>query len=218
MRLLFLGNSHTYFNDMPYLCAELLRATGEEVEIAMLTRGGESLAGHLRNEQTRFNLLYGGWDLVLVQEVTSAFPPLEDYLRDLGAIHALCVAGGSRCALYMNFASPCDTPPLSAMRPSVLAGAKRFSLPVARAGDAFARAAVDCPEIDLYGPDRHHASPAGSYLIALSILRGVFGKDVTGLPGKICFRGTAVLDLPAGQAAALQAVAQSLPTGLCDAD
>ena len=81
MRLLFLGNSHTYYNDMPFLAAELLRAGGDAVEVAMLTRGGQSLAGHLQNEQTRFNLLYGGWDLCLAQEVTSEFPPQEDYLR-----------------------------------------------------------------------------------------------------------------------------------------
>ena len=30
MRILFIGNSHTYFNDMPHLCAELLRAAGCE--------------------------------------------------------------------------------------------------------------------------------------------------------------------------------------------
>ncbi len=67
---------------------------------------------------------------------------------------------------------------------------------------ALTRAAQVYPAIDLYGPDRHHASPAGSYLVALSVLRGVFGRDVLGRP---------VLDLPKAQAAALQAVAQSLP-------
>ena len=214
MRLLFLGNSHTYYNDMPFLAAELLRAGGDAVEVAMLTRGGQSLAGHLQNEQTRFNLLYGGWDLCLAQEVTSEFPPQEDYLRGVEAVKALCDAGGCRLALYMNFESPRDTPPLSAMRPSVLAAAERFRLPVARAGEAFARAAQVCPDIDLYGPDRHHASPAGSYLVALSVLRGVFGRDVLGLPARIDFAGRPVLDLPKAQAAALQTVAQSLPAAL----
>ena len=214
MRLLFLGNSHTDYNDMPFLAAELLRAGGDAVEVAMLTRGGQSLAGPLQNEQTRFNLLYGGWDLCLAQEVTSEFPSQEDYLRGVEAVKALCDAGGCRLALYMNFESPRDTPPLSAMRPSVLAAAERFHLPVARAGEAFARAAQACPDIDLYGPDRHHASPAGSYLVALSVLRGVFGRDVLGLPGRIGFAGRPVLDLPKAQAAALQAVAQSLPAAL----
>lgn len=36
MRILFIGNSHTYFNDMPYQFAELVRAAGKEVEITML--------------------------------------------------------------------------------------------------------------------------------------------------------------------------------------
>ena len=62
------------------------------------------------------------------------------------------------------------------------------------------RTAQAYPDIDLYGPDRHHVSPAGSYLVALSVLRGVFGRDVLGLPK--------------AQAAALQAVAQSLPAAL----
>lgn len=29
MRILFIGNSHTYFNNMPHLCAELLRAAAK---------------------------------------------------------------------------------------------------------------------------------------------------------------------------------------------
>ena len=63
--------------------------------------------------------------------------------------------------------------------------AKRGSLlhlPVARAGEAFARAEAECPEIDRYFTDRHHASPAGSYLIALMIAKDVFGVDPKGLP------------------------------------
>ena len=216
MRLLFLGHSHTYSNVMPYIAAELLRARGEAVQVAMLTRGGESLAGHLQNEQTRFNLLYGGWDVCIAQEVTSDFPAAAEYVRRVSLVKALCDEGGCRCALYMNFEAPRDTPPLRAMRPAVLAAADRFQLPVARAGDAFSLAASACPEIDLYGPDRHHASSAGSYLIALCVLRGVFGMDVLGLPESVRFRGRELLRLPNGQAAALQRLAQSLPDDLLD--
>ena len=79
MRILFIGNSHTYYNDMPYLFAELARAAGQDVDVTMLTRGGESLAGHIKNEQTRFNLLYGRYDLAVLQEVTSEFPEIKEY-------------------------------------------------------------------------------------------------------------------------------------------
>ena len=61
MRVLFVGNSHTYFNDMPALfgrmCAEL---TGERPEVTMLAYSGRSLAWH-REEYfaLRFALLHG---------------------------------------------------------------------------------------------------------------------------------------------------------------
>ena len=112
MRILFIGNSHTYFNDMPYQFAELMRAAGQEVEVTMLTRGGQCLAGHIQNEQTRFNILYGRYDFVVLQEVTSDFPDRETYLRDVSTLRAWCDEAGSACGLYMNFESPCDTPPL----------------------------------------------------------------------------------------------------------
>ena len=73
MRILFIGNSHTYFNDMPHLCAELLRAAGKDVEVTMLTRGGETLHGHILSEQTRFNILFGHYDWVILQEATGDF-------------------------------------------------------------------------------------------------------------------------------------------------
>ena len=60
----------------------------------------------------------------------------------------------------------------------------------------------------------HDHRDFGLYLVALSVLRGVFGRDVLGLPGRIGFAGRSVLDLPKAQAAALQAVAQSLPAAL----
>ena len=121
MRILFIGNSHTYYNDMPYLFAELARAAGQDVDVTMLTRGGESLAGHIQNEQTRFNLLYGRYDLAVLQEVTSEFPEIKEYFDSVRTLKAWADQGGARCGLYMNFESPSDTPPLSKMRPAVLA-------------------------------------------------------------------------------------------------
>lgn len=210
MRILFVGNSHTYFNDMPALCAELLRAAGQPVQVAMLSKGGESFAGHIANEQTRFNLLYGGWDWVILQQVTSDFPPLEKYLADLDVLRAWCAEGGSRCALYMNFASPRDTPPLETMQPVVLEAARRYGMAVAPAGVAFARVAQQHPEIDLYAADRHHASPAGSYLVALTIVHSVLGLPVMGLPARLQSQGHVLVDLTPEIAQVLQEAAQAL--------
>ena len=62
MRVLFVGNSHTYFNDMPALFARMCREmSGEEPELQMLAYSGRSLRWH-REEyfSLRFALFIAG--------------------------------------------------------------------------------------------------------------------------------------------------------------
>ena len=210
MRILFIGNSHTYYNDMPYLFAELARAAGQDVDVTMLTRGGESLSGHIRNEHTRFNLLYGRYDLAVLQEVTSEFPEIKEYFDGVRTLKAWADQGGARCGLYMNFESPSDTPPLSKMRPAVLEAGDAFDLPVTRVGEAFARARIALPGAELYGPDRHHASPEGSYLAALTLLHDLLNVRVRGLPAQVSFGGQTLVSLSAEMAEAMQRLVQAL--------
>ena len=40
MRTLFIGNSHTYFNDMPKIFADICRKNGIDMQVTMLTQGG----------------------------------------------------------------------------------------------------------------------------------------------------------------------------------
>ena len=71
MRVLFLGNSHTYFNDMPRLFADMCgELSGERSEVTMLAYSGRSLAWH-REEyfSLRFALLYGGYEYCAAQRL-----------------------------------------------------------------------------------------------------------------------------------------------------
>ena len=61
MKVLFIGNSHTYFNDMPALFRAVCGQHGIDVHVTMLTKGGMGLDYHLRQEQTLFNIRYGGF-------------------------------------------------------------------------------------------------------------------------------------------------------------
>ena len=210
MRILFIGNSHTYYNDMPYLFAELARAAGQDVDVTMLTRGGESLAGQIKNEQTRFNLLYGRYDLAVLQEVTSEFPEIKEYFDGVRTLKAWADQGGARCGLYMNFESPSDTPPLSRMRTAVLAAGDALGMRVARVGEAFARARIALPGVELYGPDRHHASPEGSYLAALTLLHDLLDVRVRGLPASVTRGDQTLVSLSAEMAEGMQRLVQAL--------
>ena len=46
VRVLFVGNSYTYVNDLPATFADLARAGGQNVETGMIANGGETLAQH----------------------------------------------------------------------------------------------------------------------------------------------------------------------------
>ena len=47
MKVLFIGNSHTFFNDMPALFAQFIQATtGEKPEVTMLAYGGRDYQWH----------------------------------------------------------------------------------------------------------------------------------------------------------------------------
>ena len=40
MRTLFIGNSHTFYNDMPNILKEICKENGIDMQVAMLTKGG----------------------------------------------------------------------------------------------------------------------------------------------------------------------------------
>ena len=50
MRVLFLGNSHTYFHDMPTLFSRLCGCSGKQARVFSVTRGGRKLQENLRSE------------------------------------------------------------------------------------------------------------------------------------------------------------------------
>lgn len=53
LRLLFIGNSHTYCNDMPLMAAKKARAAGYDCEVTMIAHGGWFLAQHVEEPDVR---------------------------------------------------------------------------------------------------------------------------------------------------------------------
>ena len=69
MDILFVGNSHTFFNDMPRTFAGLWAAqTGEKTRPIMLCHGGKAFSWHLKEYfELRYDLLFGGFDYAVFQ-------------------------------------------------------------------------------------------------------------------------------------------------------
>ncbi len=67
-RVLFIGNSYTYTNDLPGMFRTLSASLGETVETGMSAPGGYTFALHTTNATTQTNIAQGDWDFVVVQE------------------------------------------------------------------------------------------------------------------------------------------------------
>ena len=72
MKILFLGNSHTFVHYVPARFQRFCADHGEAVDVTMLTHPGVGLDWHLKQSQTYFNLLCGGYDAVVLRQRLSA--------------------------------------------------------------------------------------------------------------------------------------------------
>ena len=67
-RVLFLGNSYTFVNDLPQLTANFSQAAGDSLIFDSNTPGGYSLQQHSVNQTTLTKIALGNWDFVVLQE------------------------------------------------------------------------------------------------------------------------------------------------------
>lgn len=104
MRILMLGNSLTFANDMPRMLAEL---TGAEVVIH--TRGGARLSEQLNPKtklgaRTQAALTQEHWDYVVLQEMSHG--PVSSPERFLSSVERLCMlirTNGAMPVLYATW-------------------------------------------------------------------------------------------------------------------
>jgi len=68
-RVLFLGNSYTYFNNVPAILSALAQAGHQcSVETRMVAPGGKTLKDHWESSASREALNSQAWDFVVLQD------------------------------------------------------------------------------------------------------------------------------------------------------
>ena len=105
IKILFIGNSHTYFNDMPAMVAELFEEVlGQEAHVTMLASPGVPLRWHIDQPQTAFNILHGGYDYVVLQQATHPFDGEEALMRQASQLLELIHQAKATPVAYMTWA------------------------------------------------------------------------------------------------------------------
>jgi len=194
-RILFIGNSYTYFNEMYNTFAALAEAAGEEVEVAHVLAGGYTLERFANPEDPQGKLVEEAlagpaWDMVILQE-QSRRPTIDRpaFLAGLRALLDKVEPVSARRILYATWGYEPGNPLLEEMgltqetmtetqRDSYAYAARLYNLECAHVGLAFWQAHE---EFSLYNPDHSHPSPEGSYLAACLLFAQAFGRSPQGL-------------------------------------
>lgn len=166
MRVLFIGNSHTFYNDMPAVFAGLAREAGVFCEVTMIAHGGWFLEQHQAEPETRFNIRHGSYDYVVLQEHAHPFGPEE---KMQNAAKALCTwirEAGSTPVAYMTWARKGMEEEQSAMTAAYRRMAEEQQALLAPVGEKWWEYIHANPDIEMYNEDGAHASEAGSAFAA----------------------------------------------------
>lgn len=175
MRVLFIGNSHTYFNDMPHIFKQICQENCIDVEVTMLARGYKGLDYHCKEPQTRFNILYGNYDYVVLQHLQSGFN--KDVLYDsVKKLKEWINMSGATPILYMTWSMEAEREKQLELSEGYKEVGEKLKIDVAPVGEVWWRFYDKYPEKILYFKDNKHASPLGSTLAAYSIFNTIFKR------------------------------------------
>ncbi len=182
LRVLFVGNSITGFNNTPGLFRELAVETGHSPYVELSIKFGKTLGDQLADPVFVTTLKSKAWDYIVLQEYSSV--PVADtqsFLAHVQDIQKLVAAKPTKIVLFENW--------LQAGRPAhdiqdVAQVFKKVSklthTSVVRVGEAFTHAS-DRTEIGMYQDD-WHPTPIASYLTTLMFLKYFYSIDPSVVP------------------------------------
>ena len=104
LEILFIGNSHTYKNDMPLMVRRRAIECGYECRVTMIAHGGWFLAQHAEEPDVRFNILFGGYDYVVLQEHAHPFGPVEKFRDAAVRLNSWIREAGSTPVIFDTWA------------------------------------------------------------------------------------------------------------------
>lgn len=169
-RILFIGNSLTYTNELPEVVGKLAHAAGRSVAYASMTRSGWSLQEHWEADAAE-RIRDLAPDYVVLQQGPSTLPESRDHLvywterfgpsiREGGGVPALLAVWPDRSRLQY----------LGAGTRAYAAAARAVDGTLIPAGETWIRAWEIDPALELYSPDNFHPSYLGTLAAAQTVV------------------------------------------------
>jgi len=205
-KILFVGNSYTFFSDLPKIFRELSEENGKEVNVSSVTKGGWSIIKYLdlgdeNTENLNAAMENAPFDAVILQDHSIISINAPDSFRDgMTRMKEKLKGKAERVILYQTWARKNGNKKLEElgltrdeMHKGVTGAYRQIALEIGAelspVGECFYALYEGHNEIELYNPDGSHPSYIGSALAAICHYRAVFGElpekcDTLNLPSE----------------------------------
>lgn len=178
LKILFVGNSLTYTNQLPELVKELGEQGGLEIKYTSLSFPNYALEDHWNGGKVQEELDKEKYDMVIAQQGPSALAESQEMLLEYcKKFKKLCDAKKTKLALYMVWPSRSRFSDLDNVIYSYTHAAKKTKSLLCPVGLAWKNAWALDSSLALYGPDNFHPGIDGSLLAALTIYAAITGKQ-----------------------------------------
>ncbi len=194
LNVLFIGNSHTFFNDLPSIFRNIAKADGRDLCVRSILCGGHTLEQDVDPSDDYGRQVYellpdNSFDFVILQENSdelnndSYYP--ERFERAVRILNEMIRRSGAQPILYSTWGNRLDKNQIDKVKTHKLAirnktVGEKLDVPVAYAGFGFEKIYSNPDNVmNLHYKDNHHPSESGSYLAAMTIYQTMFpDRDV----------------------------------------
>jgi len=211
--VLFVGNSLTYFNDLPLIVEALADSVpgltpAQRLSTAMAAYPDYALYDHW-SDGTAVKAIDGAkWNVVILQQGSSALDDSRVLLRDwTKKFDEKIKASGARTAMYAVWPQSNRQFDFDRVNESYTLAATDVGGMLFPVGEAWRATWRRDANMALYSSDGLHPTLAGSYVGGLVITSMLLDKSPIGMPARLTLRNGSTLTIPAAQATILQQAA-----------
>ena len=211
--ILFVGNSLTYYNDLPLIVEALADsvpglAADQRLSTAMTAYPDFALYDHWADGNAVRAIDGSKWNVVILQQGSSALEDSRVLLRDwTKKFDEKIKTAGARTAMYAVWPNAARQFDFDRVNESYTLAATDVGGMLFPVGEAWRAAWRRDANLALYASDGLHPTVAGSYVGGLVITSMLLDRSPVGMPARLRLRTGSVITIPAAQATILQQAA-----------
>ncbi|MBC7843375.1 MAG: SGNH/GDSL hydrolase family protein [Gemmatimonadaceae bacterium] len=208
IRVLFVGNSLTYFNNLPGTLIDLALTTGDTINSVVVAFPDYALVDHLRQGSAVQVIAGTSWNFVVLQQGPSSVQVNRDSLIEMTRLFDGPIRrAGARTSLFSVWPQTGNAATFPRAIESYQLAATAVGGVYLPVGAAWQVALAEDATIPLYDGDGLHPSPLGTYLAALVMYERFTFKDCRLLPAQAVVDNRVLTDVPERVVRRLQEIA-----------